>query len=62
MHRISPNLQSVVIDPTMPLALRLDANALLKSMRGWMKASPAVRTAVGLGHWVYSDSERDFNL
>jgi hypothetical protein len=43
----------------MPLALRLAANALLESIRGWMKASLAVRTAAGFGQCVSSEIERD---
>jgi hypothetical protein len=51
----------MVIGPAMPLALRLAANALLESIRGWMKASLAVRTA-GLGQCVSSEIERDPNF
>ena len=56
------NLAPVVIGPAMPLALWLAANALLKSVRGWMKASLAVRTAAGLGQCVSSEIERDSNF
>jgi hypothetical protein len=56
------NLAPVVIGPAMPLTLRLAANALLKSIRGWMKASLAVRTAAGFGQCVSSEIERDSNL
>jgi hypothetical protein len=45
IHRVGLNLAPVVIGPAMPLALWLAANALLESVRGWMKASLAVRTA-----------------
>jgi hypothetical protein len=55
------NLQPVVIGPSMPLAIRLAANALLQSIRGWMKALPAVRTA-GLGQCVSSEIEKDLNF
>ena len=58
IHRVSLNLAPVVIGPAMPLALRLAANALLESVRGWMKASLAVRTAAGLGQCVCSEIER----
>jgi hypothetical protein len=33
-------------------------NALLESVRGWMKASLAVRTAAGLGQCVSSEIEK----
>jgi len=59
IHRVGLNLVPVVIDPTMPLALRLAANALLEPIRGWMKTSLAVRTAAGLGQCVSSEIERD---
>ncbi|MCL5742664.1 MAG: hypothetical protein M1541_01865 [Acidobacteria bacterium] len=49
IHRVGLNLAAVVISPAMPLALWLAANALLESIRGWMKPSLAVRTAAGLG-------------
>jgi hypothetical protein len=62
IHRIGLNLQPVVIGSTMPLALRLAANALLQSIRGWMKALPAVGTASGLGQCVSSEIEKDSNL
>ena len=62
IHRIGSNLAPVVIGPAMPLTLRLAANALLKSIRGWMKASLAVRTAAGFGQCVSSEIERDSNL
>src|ERR1035438_6084498 len=45
IHRVGLNLQPVVIGPPMPLALRLATNALLQSIRGWMKALLAVGTA-----------------
>ena len=61
IHRIGLNLPPVVVGPTMPLALRLAANALLEPIRGWMKASLAVRTAAGLGQCVFSEIERDSN-
>ena len=57
IHRVSLNLAPVVIGPAMPLALWLAANALLESIRGWVKASLAVRTAAGLGQCVSSESE-----
>jgi hypothetical protein len=53
------NLPPVVIGPAMPLALRLAADALLETIRGWMKASLAVGTAAGLGQCVSSEIERD---
>ena len=56
------DLLPVVIGPAMPLALRLAANALLEAIRGWMKASLAVRTAAGLGQCVSSEIERDSNF
>jgi hypothetical protein len=62
IHRVGLNLQPVVIGPAMPLALQLAANALLESIRGWMKASLAVRTAAGLGQCVSSEIERDSNF
>ena len=37
IHRVGLNLAPVVIGPAMPLALWLAANALLESIRGWMK-------------------------
>jgi hypothetical protein len=57
IHRVGLNLAPVVIGPAMPLALWLAANALLESIRGWMKASLAVRTAAGLGQCVSSESK-----
>jgi hypothetical protein len=36
IHRVNLNLAPVVIGPSMPLALRLAANALLEPVRGWM--------------------------
>ena len=62
IHRVGLNLAPVVIGPSMPLALWLAANALLESIRGWMKASLAVRTAAGLGQCVSSEIERDSNF
>ena len=62
IHRVGLNLAPVVIGPAMPLALWLAANALLESVRGWMKASLAVRTAAGLGQCVSSEIERDSNF
>jgi hypothetical protein len=59
IDQIGLNLPPVVIGPAMPLALRLAADALLKSIRGWMKASLAVGTAAGLGQRVSSEIERD---
>jgi hypothetical protein len=56
------NLAPVVIGPAMPLALWLAANALLESIRGWIKTSLAVRTAAGLGQCVSSEIERDSNF
>jgi hypothetical protein len=56
------NLAPVVIGPAMTLALRLAANALLESVRGWMKASLALGTAAGLGQCVSSEIERDSNF
>jgi hypothetical protein len=61
IHRVGMNLAPVVISPSMPLALRLAANALLESVRGWMKTSLAVRTAAGFGQCVSSEIERDSN-
>jgi hypothetical protein len=52
----------MVIGPAMPLALRLAANALVEPIRGWMKASLAVRTAAALGQCVSSEIERDSNF
>ena len=62
IYRVGLNLAPVVIGPAMPLALRLAANALLEAVRGWMKASLAVRTAAGLGQCVSSEIERDSNF
>ena len=56
------NLAPVVLGPAMPLALRLAAHSLLKSIRGWLKTSLAVRTAAGFGQCVSSEIERDSNL
>jgi hypothetical protein len=56
------NLAPVVISPAMTLALWLAANALLESVRGWMKASLAVRTAAGFGQCVSSEVEMDSNF
>jgi hypothetical protein len=56
------NLAPVVIGPAMPLALWLAANALPEPIRGWMKASLAVRTAADLGQCVSSEIERDPNF
>src|ERR1700688_2123342 len=57
IHRIGLNFPPVVVGPAMPLALGLAANALLKSIRGWMKTSPAVRTAADLSQCVSSEIE-----
>ena len=62
IHRVSLNLAPVVIGPAMPLALRLAANALLKSIRGWVKASLAIRTAAEFCQCVSSEIERDSKL
>ena len=62
IHRVGLNLAPVVIGPAMPLALWLAANPLLESVRGWMKASLAVRTAAGLGQYVSSEIEKGFQL
>ena len=62
IHRVGLNLPLVVVGPAMPLALRFTANALLESIRGWMKASLAVRTAAGFGQCVSSEIEKDSNL
>jgi hypothetical protein len=62
IHGVGLNLAPVVIGPAMPLALWLAAIALLKAIRGWMKASLAVRTAAGLGQCVSSEIERDSDL
>ena len=62
IHRVGLNLQPVVIGPPMPLALRLATNALLQSIRGWMKALLAVGTAAGLGQCVSSEIEKDSNF
>jgi hypothetical protein len=62
IHRVGLNLAPVVISPAMTLALWLAANALLESVRGWMKASLAVRTAAGFGQCVSSEIERDSNF
>jgi hypothetical protein len=56
------NLEPVVIGPAMPLALRLAANTLLESIRGWVKASLAIRTAAGFSQCVSSEIERDSNF
>ncbi len=62
IYRVGLNLAPVVIRPAMPLALWLAANALLESVRGWMKASLAVRTAAGFGQCVSSEIEKDSNF
>jgi hypothetical protein len=62
IHQVGLNLQPVVIGPAMPLARRLAANALLESIRGWMKASLAIGTAAGLGQCVSSEIERNSNF
>jgi hypothetical protein len=62
VDRVGLNLAAVVIGPAMTLALWLAANALLESVRGWMKASLAVRTAAGLGQCVSSKIEKGFQL
>jgi hypothetical protein len=62
IDRVGLNLLPVVISPAMPLALRLAADALLESIRGWLKASLAVGTAAGLGQCVSSEIERDSNF
>jgi hypothetical protein len=62
VDRVGLNLAPVVIGPAMPLALWLAANPLLDSIRGWMKASLAVRTAAGLGQCVSSEIERGFQF
>ena len=62
IDRVGLNLLPVVIGPAMPLALRLAADALLESIRGWLKASLAVWTAAGLGQCVSSEIERDSNF
>ena len=59
IDRVGLNLPPMVIGPAMALALRLAADALLESIRGWMKASLAVGTAAGLGQRVSSEIERD---
>jgi hypothetical protein len=46
----------------MPLALMLATNALLQSIRGWMKALLAVGTAAGLGQCFSSEIEKDSNV
>jgi hypothetical protein len=62
IDRVGLNLAPVVIAPAMPLALRLAANALLEPIRGWMKASLAIRTAAGFGQCVSSEIESDSNF
>ena len=62
IDRVGLNLAPVVISPSMTLALWLAANALLESIRGWMKTSLAVRTAAGFGQCVSSEIERDSNF
>ena len=62
IDRVRLNLAPVVISPAMTLALWLAANALLEPIRGWVKASLAVRTAAGLGQCVSSEIERDSNF
>ena len=49
IHRVGLNLVPVVIGAATTLALRLAANALLEAVRGGVKASPAIGTAVGRG-------------
>ena len=49
IHRVGLNLAPVVIGPAVPLALRLATNTLLEPVRGWMKTSLAVRTAMKCG-------------
>ena len=62
IDRVGLNLAPVVIGPAMTLALSLAANALLKPIRGWIKASLAVGTAAGLGQCIASEVERDSNF
>jgi hypothetical protein len=62
IDRVGLNLAPVVISLAMTLALWLAANALLESIRGWVKASLAVRTAAGLGQCVSSEIETDSNF
>jgi hypothetical protein len=62
IHRVGLNLLPMVIGPAMPLALWLAANALLESIRGWMKASLAVRTAAGLGQLRLLRNRKGFQL
>ena len=62
IHWVGLSLPPVVICPAMTLALWLAANALLESIRAWVKASLAVRTAADLGQCVSSEIERDSNF
>jgi hypothetical protein len=60
VHRVGFNLVPVVIGAATTLALRLAANALLESVRGGVKASLAIRTAVGRGQRNSSEIGKTF--
>jgi len=62
IHRAGFNLVPVVVGAATPLALRLAANALLESVRGGVKASLAIRAAMGWGRCGSSEIEKDSNL
>src|ERR1035437_3377817 len=62
VHRVGFNLVPVVIGAATTLALRLAANALLESVRGGVKASLAIRTAVGRGQRNSSEIGKSSNL
>ena len=49
IHRVAFNLVPVVVGATTTLTLRLAADALLESVGGGVKASLAIRAAMGLG-------------
>jgi len=62
IHPVGLNLVPVVVGAAMPLALRLAANTLLKSTRGGVKASLAIRAAAGRWQCGSSEIEKDSNL
>jgi hypothetical protein len=62
VHRVGFNLLSVIIGASTTLALRLAANALLESVRGGVKASLAIRAAMGRERCGSSEIEKDSNL
>jgi hypothetical protein len=62
IDRVGLNLAPVVIGPAMPLALWLAANALLESIRGWMKASLVSTDSSGSRSMRLLRNRKDSNL